>query len=73
MKYEQLENLLDEDLGWRKVEISDLLFLAKETQKEVVLKSVILLLYAHWEGYIKKSSKLYIKYISEKKIKLTDL
>ena len=54
MKYEQLENLLDEDLGWRKVEISDLLFLAKETQKEVVLKSVILLLYAHWEGYIKK-------------------
>ena len=56
MKYEQLENLLDEDLGWRKVEISDLLFLAKETQKEVVLKSVILLLYAHWEGYIKKSS-----------------
>jgi hypothetical protein len=68
MKYEQLENLLDEDLGWRKVEISDLLFLAKETQKEVVLKSVILLLYAHWEGYIKKSSKLYIKYISEKKL-----
>ena len=62
MKYEQLENLLDEDLGWRKVEISDLLFLAKETQKEVVLKSVILLLYAHWEGYIKKSSKLKIKF-----------
>lgn len=73
MKYEQLENLLDEDLGWRKIEISELLFLAKETEKEVVLKSVILLLYAHWEGYIKKSSKLYIKYISEEKIKLNEL
>ena len=73
MKYEQFEQYLDEDLGWRKIEISELLFLAKETEKEVVLKSIILLLYAHWEGYIKKSSKLYIKYISEEKIKLTDL
>ena len=73
MKYEQLENLLDEDLVWRKVEISDLLFLAKETQKDVVLKSLILLLYAHWEGYIKKSSKLYIKYISEEKVQLNEL
>lgn len=73
MKYEQLEKYLDEDLGWRKVEISDLLFLAKTDNKEVILKSLILLLYAHWEGYIKKSSKLYIKYISEEKVKLNDL
>ncbi len=73
MKYEQFEQSLDEDLGWRKVEISELLFLAKENGNEVLLKSVILLLYAHWEGYIKKSSKLYIKYISEKRIKLNEL
>lgn len=74
MKYEQLEKYLDEDLGWRKVEISDLLFLSKTTNNnEVILKSLILLLYAHWEGYIKKSSKLYIKYISEEKVKLNDL
>ena len=73
MKYEQFESLLDEDLTWRKQEITELLFLAKETEKEVVLKSIILLLYAHWEGYIKKSSRLYIKYISEKKIKLSEL
>lgn len=67
MKYEQFENLLDEDLAWRKVEISELLLLAKESEKETIFKSLILLLYAHWEGYIKKSSKLYIKYISEEK------
>ncbi len=73
MKYEQFEKNLDEDLGWRKVEISSLIFIAKNTNEEVILKSIILLLYAHWEGYIKKSSKLYIKYISEEKIKLTDL
>ena len=73
MKYDQFETLLDEDLAWRKVEISELLLLAKESEKETIFKSLILLLYAHWEGYIKKSSKLYIKFISEEKIKLNDL
>ena len=73
MKYEQFEQLLDEDLSWRKVEISSLVFIAKSSNEEVILKSIILLLYAHWEGYIKKNSKLYIKHISEKKIKLVEL
>lgn len=73
MKYEDFEKQLDEDLSWRKKEVSDILFIAKETGKEVSLKSVILLLYAHWEGYIKKSSKIYIRYVKEKKIKLNEL
>lgn len=73
MKYEQFETFLDEDLGWRKKEISELFLLTKNTENEVVLKSVILLLYAHWEGYIKKSSKLYLKYVSEQKVALNQL
>ena len=74
MRYEQFESFLDEDLVWRKKEISELFLLAKDnTDKETLLKSLILLLYAHWEGYIKKGSKLYIKYISEKKIKVNKL
>jgi hypothetical protein len=73
MKYAQFEQFLDEDLSWRKVEISSLIFIVKNTNEEVVLKSIILLLYAHWEGYIKKSSKLYIKYISDKNVRLGDL
>jgi hypothetical protein len=39
----------------------------------VLLKSLILLLYSHWEGYIKKSSKTYLKFIAENKFKLCDL
>lgn len=73
MKLSQLEDLLEEDLGWRKKELSTLILIAKETGEEVVLKSVILLLYAHWEGYIKKSSKVYLKYISESKKFLNEL
>src|SRR5690554_1084686 len=73
MNYEQLEDFLDDDLNWRKREITELLFIAKEKNSEVIFKSLILLLYSHWEGYIKKSSKLYFKYIVEKKIVLRNL
>lgn len=73
MKHEQLVELLDEDLGWRKKEISDLILIAQESNKEVILKSIILLLYAHWEGYIKRSSKVYLRYISEEKKNLNEL
>ncbi|CAM4328422.1 MAE_28990/MAE_18760 family HEPN-like nuclease [Zobellia roscoffensis] len=71
MRYEEFESFLDEDLSWRKKEVSELFLLAKDNiDKETLRKSLILLLYSHWEGYIKKASKLYIKYISEKKIKI---
>lgn len=74
MRYEQFENFLDDDLAWRKREVSELFLLAKSNpDKETLLKSLILLLYAHWEGYIKKGSKLYIKYVSEKKIRVNQL
>jgi hypothetical protein len=47
--------------------------LQKKSSEEVILKSLILLIYAHWEGYIKKSSKLYLKYVSESKKNLNEL
>ena len=73
MKHSQLEAFLEEDLGWRKKEISDLIIISKKSSEEVILKSLILLIYAHWEGYIKKSSKLYLKYVSESKKNLNEL
>jgi ABC-type sugar transport system ATPase subunit len=73
MRYTDFEQILLDDLTWRKREISELLLTAKELNREILLKSTILLLYAHWEGYIKKSSKAYIRYVSEKRIKIKDL
>lgn len=73
MRYDDFENLLQEDLAWRKKEISELYLLVCDKKNEVLMKSIILVLYAHWEGYIKKSSKLYIRYISEKKVNVCDL
>lgn len=73
MNHNELEDLIVEDWTWRKKEISDLILIAEEAEGVVILKSIILLLYAHWEGYIKKSSRVYLKYILENKIKVCDL
>lgn len=73
MKYDDFEKILLEDLAWRKKEISEMYLIASDKGNEVLLKSLILILYAHWEGYIKQSSKLYIKYICEEKVHLCDL
>jgi hypothetical protein len=74
MKCEQFTNYLEEDLAWRKKELSSLILVAEgHEDNKAILKSIILLLYAHWEGYIKKSSKIYLKYIAESKKGITEL
>lgn len=73
MTYSKLEDLIIEDWTWRKKEISDLILIAEKEENKVLLKSIILLLYAHWEGYIKKTSKSYIKYVVDNKHKISDL
>ena len=73
MEVSKLEDLLYEDWTWRKIEISELIFVAEVEEKNVLLKSIILLLYAHWEGYIKKSSRTYLKFITENRIKVSEL
>lgn len=74
MKIDQFEDYITEDLAWRKHEISQLFMILNESEaKDVVMRSIILLLYAHWEGFIKKSSKCYLKYVSESKTKIKDL
>ncbi|AWH86300.1 hypothetical protein HYN59_14810 [Flavobacterium album] len=73
MQIKDFEDLLVEDWTWRKKEVSDLILFAEKEENTVLLKSIILLLYAHWEGYIKKSSKTYLKYICDNNHKLNEL
>src|SRR5690606_39625085 len=71
-------------LSWRKSELSSLFEIALNTKtvsQEVqdnllykrVLKTLYLLLYSHWEGFVKKYCKLYISYINQKNVKSIDL
>ena len=71
MPKKSFEDEIGYDLGWRKKEISSLyLFALQNKENKVLLKTFILLIYSHWEGYIKKSTSLYLNEISARKIEL---
>lgn len=64
---------LNRDLAWRQKEVSDLYLLCQSNSDEILLKSLLLILYSHWEGYVKNSSKMYLYHVSCLKIKIGDL
>jgi hypothetical protein len=64
---------LEADLGWRKKEVTNLLLLENEHNQLLILKSTLLLLYSHWEGFVKNASKAYLDHVSNKKINIDDL
>lgn len=58
-----------EDLIWRRRELTDLKALVQTFQNDqlrskVLIRSAIALLYAHWEGFVKKSSCYYLEYVA---------
>ena len=73
MKIEEFEEALEKDLAWRKKEVSDLWLICQEKNIEVILKSFLLMLYAHWEGYIKQSSKIYLIFVGKQKLRHKEL
>ncbi|HIF9381341.1 TPA: MAE_28990/MAE_18760 family HEPN-like nuclease [Photobacterium damselae] len=70
---ESFTDNVNDDLLWRKKEISDLLFLHNEDNNLLILKSTILLMYSHWEGYVKNISKQYLTLVSDLNIPLSKL
>ena len=73
MKLDSFLDQLYDDLGWRKKEVSDLFGLSQTHDLEILRKSLLLILYSHWEGFIKNSSKEYLKYVGSLKIELNKL
>jgi len=64
---EQMSFEIDEDLAWRKRELS--LFLAtidgaRGTALTGLARAGIALLYAHWEGFTKKASGVFVEFVS---------
>lgn len=63
----ELVERLDEDLKWRKKEMTTLwLELERERRphlRAILTRSFVCLLYAHWEGFVKQSAEVYLRYI----------
>lgn len=65
----RLQDALDRDLAWRKKEISELKFQCEIDPPVMIMhKSAILLIYAHWEGFIKNAAKFYLQFLNNQKL-----
>lgn len=64
------------DRNWRIKEVSDLKLAIKrgdDSMRKVLLRALVAICYAHWEGYIKFASKKYFEYIALRKFQYETL
>jgi len=71
-----LESYLDSELSWRKQETTTINMSIKTSKlkaKDANVRAGVVLLYSHWEGFIKNSSQAYLNHICCKGIPYTNL
>tara|TARA_R110002051_G_scaffold5849_3_gene29329 strand:- start:33 stop:683 length:651 start_codon:yes stop_codon:yes gene_type:complete len=73
---EQLEDELVEETVWRKRELTTARKLVQQSSgntQTAHLRSGVLILYAHWEGWIKATSRLYVRFVNSQRLQYDDL
>jgi len=73
---DKLIDKIDQELSWRKKELTQLRFIVSTASPEnelTILRSSIVLLYAHWEGMVKKLLSLYLEHIVDQKLHNNEL
>lgn len=82
MKIRTAENLFDftaSELAWRKKELQSIRILVKDrynlslNSKNALLRSIVALTYAHWEGFIKSCAAAYVEYVAMQRLKHNEL
>ena len=76
--FDELSDSLSSELAWRKKELSDLKFFIEQNatsrlRKQVLSRSGVTLLYAHWEGFVKLCGSHYLEYIAMQRHKNNEL
>lgn len=67
---------ITEDRNWRIKEISDLKSAIRRSDaglQRVLLRSLVAICYAHWEGYVRFAAKKYLEYIARRRLLYRDL
>ena len=67
---------ITQDRAWRLREISDLkaaIIRADENLRRVLLRALITICYAHWEGYVRFAARKYLEHVALRKFQYGDL
>lgn len=69
------QDSLDKEMAWRVKEISAVNQEARKNSanQKPFIRAAVTMLYAHWEGFIKKSAENYLSYIEFKRLNYSDL
>lgn len=73
---EQLQTVLDEDFAWRRKELTMILTTVKSSRPRLLNTNIrigVVILYAHWEGFIKNAAENYLTYVAGKKLSYDEL
>ena len=75
---DQLIEKIAEDLIWRRKELTELKALVTTHKNDllrsrVLIRAAVALLYAHWEGFVKKSSNYYLEYVASHRLPYKNL
>lgn len=68
---EALDDAISAEIAWRKQELSTVLKLIHQSNGPALkanLRSGVVILYAHWEGWVKAVAQLYIRYVNTRAV-----
>lgn len=74
--YNELIDLVGNDYAWRRKElkiIKDQIPSSPSPKQSAALRFCVPILYAHWEGFVKKSCELYLEFVAKKYLKHSEL
>lgn len=77
----ELEDLVDDALAWRKVELQALKTEIDRAERRspgaplarALARSGVAMLYAHWEGFVKESCQAYVDYVAKRRLLYKEL
>lgn len=72
---DQLQDALDSEMAWRVKEVKAFSVASKGNgpERRYFIRAGVALLYAHWEGFIKASSEMYLKFVDSRGLKYSEL